>query len=146
MKVIPKAYFNKHGEDWDIYKIYYFLTKDDSKKFDLGKESRELTLIEELDREELPNFVLTIVASQNEKGNSEPDDKSILYIDIEVFFVKLRTHILVKKFLKQVTDINDNFPNFEQKMYFSGVKSIDDLNKNILQIYVSYIYYSHQNF
>lgn len=119
-QLIPKAHdmISEAGENTvDIY--YFFMEEDnaDTKFFALDKATRNLTVIEELDREKQETMTLTVVATTDRDGPpKKPLDAALLKITVVV------------------VDENDNPPIFESKLYTGGIASEDALDKLILTV------------
>ncbi|KAK4881842.1 hypothetical protein RN001_005161 [Aquatica leii] len=115
-KALPKAYFNKEGEDWDFIP-YYFITEDSSGAFEIeNSTTAQLKLVKVIDREEISSLTLKVVTSKNPNGNASPEKNSILNV------------------LINIKDINDNEPIFDKPEFYSGVKPSDSLNSLMLVI------------
>ncbi|XP_012257858.2 protocadherin Fat 4-like isoform X2 [Athalia rosae] len=119
--IIPEAsdMVNVDVDEADKVKIYYFFTSEegDMSYFTLDKETRELTLIKELDREAQELLTLYVVATTNSETIPEnPREKATLAITIIV------------------VDVNDNPPSFESTTYFGGITPEDVLSRVILTV------------
>ncbi|XP_051174171.1 protein dachsous-like [Leptopilina boulardi] len=119
--IIPEAkdMINEGIEEELPVVIYYFLENNDGNMayFSLNKETRNLTLKKELDREVQETMILRVIATTNSDGPiSNPREKAILNITVIV------------------VDVNDNPPIFENKTYFGGVALEDAVGKLILKV------------
>ncbi|XP_043480675.1 cadherin-23-like isoform X2 [Leptopilina heterotoma] len=119
--IIPEAkdLINEGIEEELPVNVFYFLESDegDMSFFSLNKETRNLTLKKELDREVQETMILRVIATTNPDGpNSNPREKAILKITVNV------------------VDVNDNSPIFVSKTYFGGVALEDAVGKVILTV------------
>ncbi|XP_033213887.1 LOW QUALITY PROTEIN: cadherin-23-like [Belonocnema kinseyi] len=108
--IIPLAYYiiNKGIQD---------NSNGDMSYFELDKETRNLTLKKQLDREEKDTMSIIVVATTNHNGpTSNPREKANLNITITVL------------------DVNDNPPKFENKNYFGGAALEDAVAKVVLTV------------
>lgn len=80
---IYAASYNDGEEDWE-FSIYYLLAEGDGELFSVDINSGEITLKQELDREEIAYHELKIVASNSESIPSNYDEKSVLVVTVEV--------------------------------------------------------------
>ncbi|XP_037029736.1 cadherin-23-like [Bradysia coprophila] len=122
-QIIPEAVDPKNigleNED-DKFMIYYFIDTeyrpDDARLFELDRVTRVLRLTTELDREEIDNHQIRIIATNNLNGPENAKESSLLQVFISV------------------NDVNDNPPSFEQKLYGAGITPTDWLTKEILTV------------
>lgn len=102
-------------------KIYYFIDQtynpEDSKYFALDKDSRIVTLIEDLDRETIDVHHFRVIASRTEdRPPVSPEDYSMVLVTVTVL------------------DVNDNNPIFESYNYGVGITTSDYVNKLLLTV------------
>ena len=94
---------------------------DDANLFQLNKLTRALSIANMLDRENIDNHQIKIIAS-----NSETIPNRGTTVEQE-----LLVNILVN-------DVNDNPPTFNPKTYGGGISVNDNQNKVLFTLYVSY--------
>lgn len=77
--------YGEDEEEWE-FEIYYLLLEGDGDLFAVDSSTRQITLKEMLDREEVDYYQLKIIASNSESVPSSYDERSVLVVDIEVKF------------------------------------------------------------
>ncbi|XP_053698518.1 cadherin-23-like [Sabethes cyaneus] len=115
IRIIPAAVDPKNAElpPEDHKNVFYFIDYSygtSSNLFQLNKETRELRLNRELDREEIASHEIRVIASNNINGPSTPtpaDSTAALIVRIKV------------------NDVNDNPPKFRLHAYSAGITTND---------------------
>lgn len=92
---------------------------DDAKRFRLNYVSRELSLVEQLDREDIDRHVFRVVATNRQLYPANPQPSAFVTVNVTV------------------NDVNDNPPRFEYSSYGSGITTMDAIGKHLLTVLVS---------
>lgn len=115
---VDTVVFTAHASDADSGPnsyVEYSLRGPVGNKFSIGTINGHVRLVGELDREELSNYTLTVVAT--DKG--EPPLSSTMYVTMTVL------------------DVNDNTPSFSQNIYDIEMEENTLTGADVVQVFAS---------
>ncbi|CRL07387.1 CLUMA_CG020361, isoform A [Clunio marinus] len=122
IRILPEAFDPKNKDvinENDKYKIFYYIDEEyqqeDTEFFNLDKDTRELTLVKNLDRETKDRHQLRIICTNlNNYPTQSVSDSAKLIVEISV------------------NDVNDNSPKFQYENYYVGISEQDNIGKILL--------------
>lgn len=121
-----KALDRDEGTHAKVY--YYLLSGNENNGFYLDRTDGSLYTNATFDREEKDEYFLLILANNDPEFYLPEDDKSRL--DEE----EIMHDSSIAKVLITINDLNDNAPQFEQKIYHTAVNAMANINEFVTNV------------